>query len=368
MPVSRDSYRPEQEKPMAAPEFRKAVGNVSRFPLAHLPTPLEPLPFRIADRRVFMKRDDCTGFALGGNKSRKLEYTLAAAKAAGATTLLTASGIQSNHVRQSAAAAVRAGMKFHGIIAPAIDRFPIAHIESGNVLIDSLLGAILHLVPDEGSAQTRMEELAEILRAQGEVPFIIPLGASDGTGSLGYANCAIELLDQCAEQKIDPDCVFVPTGSGGTHGGMLAGLRGMESDVPVVGISVSEPAELKIAKVAASVAGIAGLLGAVLPTIAQSEIIIDDRHTGMGYGHPTGEANHWVRELARRAAILLDPVYTGKAFAGLAAWLESGEATGTGDVVFLHTGGTAALFADPKGIVSPLTDFPDLQSLMGRVQ
>lgn len=353
---------------MPAAEFRHAIGSVSRVALAHLPTPLEPLPFRIGDRRIFLKRDDCTGFALGGNKSRKLEYTLAAAKAAGATVLLTASGIQSNHVRQSAAAAVRAGMAFHGIIAPALEQFPLAHLQSGNVLIDSILGATLHLVPDEASAQPRMEEVADMLRKQGEVPFIIPLGASDGTGSLGYANCAIELLDQCTEQEISPDCIFVPTGSGGTHGGLLAGLRGMGSQVPVAGISVSEPAEMKIAKVAASIAGISALLGTALPDIPHADIIVDDRYAGKGYAHPTDAANHWVRELARRAAILLDPVYTGKAFAGLAAWLEAGEAPGKGDVIFLHTGGTPALFADPEGIVAPLKDFPELRSLTSRVQ
>jgi len=347
--------------------FRSKLASIDRFALAHLPTPLERLPIAPGGRRLFVKRDDCTGFALGGNKSRKLEYTLAQARALGATTLLTASGIQSNHVRQCAAAAAKAGMGFHGIVVPALDHFPLDHLQSGNVVIDSIFGAKLHVVATEAEADTKIQSLAAELEAAGERPFVIPLGASDGVGSLGYANCALELLDQCHALEIDADEIVVPTGSGGTHGGLLAGLRASGSAIAVTGISVSDPAAVKCAKVKASIDGIQALFEYGLPPIADEEIVVHDRFAGEGYGHPTAEANAWVINLARSAGILLDPVYTAKAFAGLMTLAAEGALQGRRDIIFLHTGGTAALFADPLGIVDAMGEADGLAELLPRV-
>jgi len=344
---------------------RAALDAQPRIALAHLPTPLEPMT--IDGREIFIKRDDCTGFALGGNKSRKLEHTMADAMARGATVLLTASGLQSNHVRQCAAAAARCGLGFHAVVAPALDRMPRAHAESGNVLIDSIYGAVLHVVDDEADADAGMARVAAELRAAGETPYIVPLGASDGIGSLGYARAAFELLDQCRAMGRELGHVVVPTGSGGTHGGMLAGLRGAGSAATCWGISVSEPAAAKIAKVRASIDGVEAVLGLGPLGIGPEDIRVDDRHTGGGYAQPSAAANAWLLRLARETGLLLDPVYTAKAFAGLATLAAEGCFTGDGAVVFLHTGGTPALFADPAGLVDPRGLSPSLARLDGRL-
>lgn len=350
---------------MSPSTFVSKLTDIPRFELAHLPTPLEELPIVTNGRRVFVKRDDCTGFALGGNKSRKLEYTLADAIQKQATVLLTASGIQSNHVRQCAAAAAKAGMGFHGIVAPALKRFPRSHLDNGNVLIDVLYGAKLHLVSEEADAIPRMLELADLLKQQGERPYIIPLGASDGLGSLGYARCAMELLEQFEMQNINPSHIFVPTGSGGTHGGLLAGLRGLGSNIIVQGISVSEPTDLKISKVKASIHGIEELLAFKISSLSSDDVRVNDRYTGGGYALPLASANEWIVNLARKTGLLLDPVYTGKAFAGMMDMLQTCASGGEGDIIFLHTGGTPALFADPLGISDPLREAPELAQLLG---
>lgn len=347
--------------------FRSKLASFDRFRLAHLPTPLERLPIDIDGRRLFIKRDDCTGFALGGNKARKLEFTLGHARKLGATVLLTASGIQSNHVRQSAAAAAKAGMQFHGVLAPALDQFPIDHLRSGNVLIDTIYGAHLHVVASEADAEAKLQEISAVLEAAGERPFIIPLGASDGVGSLGYANCAIELLDQCRDQGVDVDEILLPTGSGGTHGGLLAGLRASGSGIAVTGVSVSDPAAIKVEKVRGSIEGVRRLFDEQLPTIDDEEIVVHDRFAGNGYAHPTADADAWVVKLARSAGILLDPVYTGKAFSGLMTLAGEGGLQGRGDIIFLHTGGAAALFADPAAIVDAIGESDGLADLISRV-
>ena len=340
------------------------LARMPRFPLAALPTPLDVLLGEIPGphARIFVKRDDCTGLAMGGNKTRKLEYTLGHARELGATVLLTASGVQSNHVRQTAAAARRAGMAFHAVVAPALRSFPRAHIESGNMLLDMLFGTQFHLVEDEVDADAALARVAKDLRAKGERPYIIPLGASDGIGSLGYVDCALELLCQADVQSLELSHVFLATGSGGTHGGLLAGLRLAGSEVSVVGVSVSEPAPAKIAKVRASIGGVAEVLGVELD-IRDDEIIVHDAYAGAGYAHPTAEANGWVRRVALSDGLLLDPVYTGKAFAGMADLLARGQIDNVRDVVFLHTGGSPALFSDPGLLVQVDRDAPALEPL-----
>lgn len=353
------------DEPMSLP---KLLADIPRLPLAVLPTPLDPLltPLPGDHGRVFVKRDDCTGLAMGGNKTRKLEFTLGHARHLAATVLLTASGVQSNHVRQTAAAAARAGMAFHAVVAPALAHFPRAHLESGNMLLDMLLGAQLHLVEEESLAEAALARLADDLRAQGERPYIIPLGASDGIGSLGYVDCAFELLRQTADSGLDLSHVFVATGSGGTHGGLLAGLRLAGSRALVIGISVSEPSAAKVDKVRASISGVAEMLGVALD-VADAEIVVHDAYAGEGYAHPTQAANDWVRRVARSDGLLLDQVYTGKAFAGMADLLGRNQLGSVRDVVFLHTGGTPALFADPRLLRTPELDAPEIARLYGAV-
>ncbi len=342
--------------------LQQALGAIPTFPLVIGPTPLERLTLSaegVGDHQVWIKRDDCTGLAMGGNKSRKLEFSIAHARTNGHDTVLTASGIQSNMVRQTAAAATKAGLEFHTVVAPALETYPAAHIDSGNVLLDCLFGAHIHTAPSEDEADQKILALYEKLKTNGKNPWIIPLGASDGLGSLGYVRCAIELLHQFEETGIQPSRIFVPTGSGGTHGGLLAGLRIMGSDIQVIGISVSDPAPVKIEKVTNSMLGIEEVLSMPLPQSALNDIVVHDDYTGAGYAHPTTEANAALRALARTDGILLDPIYTGKAFAGMLDLLGRLDPS-DGPSVFLHTGGTPALFADPGGLVELKTEAPAL--------
>lgn len=319
----------------------------ARLSLAHLPTPLEPLESLNGgtwNARLFVKRDDCTGLGFGGNKTRKLEFTLGHALAAGATTLITSGAWQSNHVRQTSAAAARAGLKCHVVICDAAERDTESYRTSGNLLLHGLFGAHLHFVEDDEDATTScVERLTAEARARGETPYIVPLGASDEIGSLGYAECARELLDQCAAREISPTTIILATGSGGTHAGLVAGLRLLGSTARVIGISVSEPADVKFAKVRGIVDAMLDLLGAPSSTVTDADIVVLDDYTGPGYAVPTVEANDAIRALAAREGLLIDPVYTAKAMAGLIDLLDHGKLSG--DVVFLHTGGTPALFA-----------------------
>lgn len=322
-------------------------GRYPRFALAHLPTPLEAmhsLSGQLASARLFVKRDDCTGLGLGGNKTRKLEFSVGAAVAAGADTLITSGSWQSNHVRQAAAAAAQAGLSFHAVICDPVARGTDAYSASGNLLLDRLFGAELHFVADEGEATHRQIEIVSALtKAKGRVPHVIPLGASNGIGALGYAVCAEEILTQSDELGIHPTAIVLATGSGGTQAGLLAGLRLNGSDIPVIGISVGEPAAIKRAKVRAVVDDMLDLIGASRSTVSDAEVIVYEDYVGGGYAATDRTANSAIQTVAETEGLLLDPVYTGKAMAGLFDLVKRGVLYG--DVVFLHTGGVPALFA-----------------------
>lgn len=318
-----------------------------RVPLAHLPTPLEPLHIPTGsphDARLFVKRDDCTGLGFGGNKTRKLEFAVGHALAMGADTLITSGAWQSNHVRQTAAAAARFGLRCEVVISDAAGRETEAYRASGNLLLHSLFGAHLHFVADDGDAtMAGIDRLVGEATARGEKPYVVTLGVSDAIGSLGYAECARELLAQFQAQAISPSAIVLATGSGGTHAGLLAGLRLLGSAIPVIGISVSEPKEIKFGKVRTVADAMLALCGAPSSVVPDADIVVLDDYTGPGYAIPTVEANDALRMLAASQGLLLDPVYTAKAMAGLLDLLDRG--TLGGDVVFIHTGGTPALFA-----------------------
>jgi len=335
--------------------------SLSEFPrvrLAHLPTPLEPLDWLSAELggpRIFVKRDDCTGLAFGGNKTRKLEFLLADARKAGADTVITAGGLQSNHVRQSAAAASRLGLTSHLVLQRYVEWPDDAYLESGNLLLDGLLGAKVHVVPPDAPRAQEMERLAERLRSEGATPYIIPAGGSNALGGLGYAVAAGEILDQAETLGIEVGSVVFATASGGTQGGLISGFALRNAKVDVIGINV----DVKDAELADKVAGVArgtaNLLGLGDLGVDRDIAIVDD-YGGEGYGLPTPEMRETVGRLAHLEGLVLDPVYTGKAMAGLIGLARQDRFDAKRAVVFIHTGGLPGLFAYPS-LFPP--DLPD---------
>jgi L-cysteate sulfo-lyase len=323
---------------------------LSRFPrvsLAHLPTPLEHLP-RLSEHlggpQLFVKRDDCTGLATGGNKTRKLEFSMAAALAEGADTVVTVGAVQSNHVRQTAAAACKLGLRCQVLLEHRIDEPSDDYLNSGNVLLDRIFGANLREYPDGTDFDAEMQAVADEVNAGGGSAYIIPGGASNQIGALGYVNCALELVSQATERGLVIDHMVTATGSAGTQGGLIVGLKAMNAGIPLLGIGVSagrEAQEQKVYDLACDTADYIGVPGCV----ARGDVVANCDYVGDGYGIPTESMNEAVMLLARLEGLLFDPVYSGKALAGLIDLAKSGHFEGAENIVFLHTGGSAALFA-----------------------
>jgi len=323
--------------------------HLARFPrvrLVHAPTPLEPLPRltkHLGGPTLWVKRDDCTGLATGGNKTRKLEFLVAEALEQGADTLITQGATQSNHVRQTAAAAARFGLKCEALLEARIETDDRDYLENGNVLLDHLLGATLHHRPGGADMVAELDALAETLRSRGAKPYVIPGGGSSPTGALGYVASALELLHQANERRLRLDAVVVATGSTGTQSGLVTGLAGANSGIPVLGVCVRSPRERQEANVHNLASVVAERLG-VRGGIPRDAVVADDRFVGPGYGLPTPEMIEAVTLFARLEGLLLDPVYTGKAAAGLIGLIREGRFGKGENVLFLHTGGGAGLF------------------------
>ena len=323
---------------------------LSRFPrvrLAHLPTPLEHLPRLsqyLGGPQVYVKRDDCTGLATGGNKTRKLEFSMGQAVEQGADTVITVGAVQSNHVRQTAAAAAKLGMSCEVLLEHRIKEPSDAYLNSGNVLLDRMFGAALHEYPGGTDFDAEMNAMAAALRESGKKPYIVPGGASNKVGALGYANSALELINQATEQGIVIDRIVAATGSAGTQGGLIAGLKALNSNVPLLGICVSIDAKAQEEKVFALATETADYLGAP-GVVKREDVVANSDYVGPGYGERTDEMNEAVMLLARLEGLLFDPVYSGKALAGLIDLVRKGELRDDENIVFLHTGGSAALFA-----------------------
>lgn len=321
-----------------------------RFPrvaLGHLPTPLERAP-RLSEwldgPEIWIKRDDCTGLASGGNKTRKLEFLLADALRQDADTLVTIGAVQSNHVRQTAAAAARCGLACHALLETEVPCEEVSYTRSGNILLDGLFacGIEYHARGTDMNALAR--ERVESLRAQGRRPYLIPVGGSNGTGALAYVACAEELAGQFADMDLVVSRIVHATGSGGTQAGLLAGFHAAGRDVGIVGISVSANESEQLEKVRALTADTLDRLGVHRP-LPESAIQVREDFIGDGYGLPTAAMREAVEQCARLEGLLLDPVYSGKAMAGLIDMVRTGELSAGNTVVFLHTGGSAGLFA-----------------------
>ena len=316
--------------------------SLARYPLATLPTPLDEAP-RLSQElgiRVLIKRDDLTGFALGGNKARKLEFLVADALAQGADTLITGGGTQSNHARMTAAAARKLGMGitivFFGAEPPAVN---------GNLLLDQLLGAELVYANTDDKIETDrvVERVALDLQARGRKPYIIPVGGSTVLGCCSYVLAVGELLTQLETRNIKPDYVFITTGSCGTHSGILAGMKYYHAAIPVYGITVSRQKSEGEERIHNLVKKTADFLDCPMP-LTSDDVIINDAYIGPGYAIPTAAGNAAMRMVARLEGIFLDPVYTGKTMAGMIDLARRGEIKRGATVVFWHTGGTPAIF------------------------
>lgn len=322
----------------------------ARLGLAHLPTPLEParrFSAEMGTARVWLKRDDCTGLAFGGNKARKLEYLMAAAKSAGADTVITFGGVQSNHVRSTAAAARKLGLDCHLLLAGS----PPEDID-GNLLLDRILGATLvflslslaQVTADRVEAAYASAE--ENLRSRGRVPYRIGPGGSTPLGALGYRAAFDETMGQARAQGVAPSRLVVAFGTGGTLAGLVLGNILAGRPVKVIGISVAPPGmpeSLGAPPVERLVREAASLLGrTVEPRPDDVRILFD--YAGGAYAMPTPDGIEAIRAVARTEGVFLDPVYTGKAMAGLLGLCRSGEIDAEESAIFFHTGGTPALF------------------------
>jgi D-cysteine desulfhydrase family pyridoxal phosphate-dependent enzyme len=296
-----------------------------------------------------VKRDDCTGLATGGNKARKLEYLVGEARARGADVLVTEGGLQSNHCRQTAAAAVRSGLGC--VLVLSRGRHP-AEV-TGNLLLDQLLGARIVVVDSGAERRPAMERVARELAAQGRRPYLIPTGGSTGVGAVGYARAFQEIHDQAGARGIGVDALVFASGSGGTHGGLVAGARLLGSRTRIVGISDGEPRASLVAMVC-RVAGETGQALGVPLAVAPEEVEAHDEFAREGYAVPNPGMIEAVRLAARTEGLVLDPVYTGKAMAGLVALARRGAFGPDQTVVFIHTGGVAGLFAHPEGLAEDL--------------
>jgi D-cysteine desulfhydrase family pyridoxal phosphate-dependent enzyme len=323
------------------------LDNIPRIALAHLPTPLEPmerLGAELGVPRLLVKRDDCTGLALGGNKTRKLEFLMAEALEAGADCVITAGGLQSNHVRQTAAAATKLGLAAHLVLTRKVPWRKDDYDRAGNILLDRLLGAEIHILPAGGDRTAGMDTLAAKLRAAGGRPYIIPLGGSNATGALGYVVCARELLIQAEALRGGLDTIVLASSSGGSQAGLVAGLAALGHPARVIGVEVDGARD----GVAAAVREVAAATAERLdlgPDEVAARVEVIAGYGGPGYGLPTPEMRRAVEMAARHEGLLLDPVYSGKAMAGLIGLISEGRFRPDDRVVFLHSGGTPALFA-----------------------
>ena len=309
-------------------------------------TPLEKLSnlSKVLDGpTIYMKRDDLLGGTSGGNKTRKLEFIMADAIQKGADTIITAGAPQSNHCRLTLAASIKENLDCHFIIENGAPN-PYKEKASGNNFLYKLLGVkSIKLVDKDADLMAEMEALATELKNQGKKPYIIPVGGSNAIGALGYVACIEEIMAQLFDKNIPIDYIVVPSASTGTHVGMLVGMLGVNGNIPIIGISVSKPQDRQIKTTYELAQTVLKDLNINTP-LEKSDIIVHDNYVGGGYTVPTDGMLEAVQLLARSEGILLDPVYTGKVMAGMIDLIRTNFFKKTDNVLFLHTGGSPALY------------------------
>jgi D-cysteine desulfhydrase family pyridoxal phosphate-dependent enzyme len=317
-----------------------------RVALATLPTPLEFLPRlsrTLGGPDIWVKRDDCTGLGMGGNKARKLEYLIGDARAKGADTLITAGALQSNHARQTAAAAAKLGLGCILVLTDTVPERSEAYRSSGNVLLDRLFGADVRMYPRGTDAAAVMETVAKDCREAGRKPYVIPIGGSNEIGALGYVDASHELAQQGKQLGLCLSCVVTASGSAGTQAGLVAGFSLRPNAPRVIGFSVARKSTDQSERVRSIADTTTLLCGGSLVSV--DSVVVDDNFIGDGYGRPTKEMTEAVRLVAQEEGLILDPVYSGKAMAGLIAYIRAGRFTRSDQVTFIHTGGSVGLFA-----------------------
>ena len=325
--------------------------NLAKFPrrgYVTTPTPVEFLPNFSralgAGINVYIKRDDMLPGAAGGNKTRKLDFCIADALEQGADTIITCGAVQSNHCRLTLAWAVKEGLDCHLVLEERV-KGSYSPDASGNNFLFQLLGVkSITVVPGGTDMMGAMKDLAAKLAATGKKPYVIPGGASNPLGALGYVRCAEELLQQLFEMRLNIDHMVVPSGSAGTHGGIIAGIIGNNANIPVTGIGVNRSKAVQENAVHTLANQTLALIGAQTTAPADKVVAFDD-YVGPGYSLPTDAMVEAVKLLARTESILLDPVYSGKAMSGLMDLARKGYFPKGSNVLFLHTGGSPALYA-----------------------
>ncbi|KJS21387.1 MAG: cytochrome C biogenesis protein CcmE [Clostridiaceae bacterium BRH_c20a] len=324
--------------------------NLAQFPRRRYTegkTPLEKLS-RLTEYlggpNIYMKRDDLLGLTLGGNKTRKLEFLVADALQKGADTLITCGAVQSNHCRLTLAAAVKEGLKCRFVLE---ERVPGSYKPqgSGNNFLFHLLGVEkINVVPSGSNMMAEMELVAKELEAEGRIPYIIPGGGSNEIGATGYVACAQEILEQSFDMGLNINYVVTTSGSTGTHAGLVVGFYGSNSNIPVIGLNISRKKDIQeemVYKLVEKTANFVGING----TVPKETVVCFDEYVGAGYSIPTEGMIEATKLVAQTEAILMDPVYSGKAMAGLIDLIRKGYFKKEDNIVFLHTGGSPALYA-----------------------
>ena len=321
------------------------LAKIPKLKLGHLNTPIEFLPRLssfLGTTEIWIKRDDCTGLSTGGNKTRKLEFLMAEAKNNKADIILTHGATQSNHVRQTAAACAKLGLKCHVLLENRTNKNEINYRFNGNVLLNSLHGATMETRSAGEDMDVELEKIANRLKKEGNRPYVIPGGGSNATGAMGYVNCSREIVSQSFEMSIPFDLIITATGSAGTQAGLIVGLRAQNIKTPLIGISVKalkDEQESKVFKLSKLTAEKLECSQA----IRRQDIVANCDYIGPGYGFPDKRAIDAIGLFANLEGILLDPVYTGKAAAGLIDLLKTGAFKEYKRILFIHTGGSVVL-------------------------
>ena len=315
-----------------------------RIKLGHFPTPIEHLKNvskHLDGPNIFIKRDDCTGLATGGNKTRKLEFLIPDAIKNKAELIVTVGAIQSNHARQTAAACSLKGLKCLIILEQRLKDPPDAYMNSGNVFLNKLLGAEVMLCPKDQDILEYSTKVVEDIKSKGTNVYFIPGGGSNSIGALGYVECFNEILKE--NNKYNFTHIVHATGSSGTQAGLLAGKKYFQSQLQIIGISVRYEKKIQEEKVYNETKKVCEKLKC--DVLDRSEVVAYDDYIGSGYGEPTDGMIVATNLLAKKEAILLDPVYSGKGFAGLIGLIKNKNLTKNDNVLFIHTGGAVSLSA-----------------------